>query len=219
MSPVLAAKKFWDKKEFDWVDEFVSYQDVFIKENPNSTKIGCILNAYIMEFKFKVQGNIGKEYQGAWNLKYQESRLNVLESMLHILIHIEARNGNENKRLKVILLLIGADGSKMKFSDEWVYHQARNLFIFDDNFVHEVQNEVNTKRLIFIIDIWHPDYSDEEIQFFEVLEKESYKMGLIQRCYDKGINMEEQNRIISQQPTNITESMAEYEQNIFFSDK
>ncbi|CDW71634.1 aspartyl asparaginyl beta-hydroxylase family protein [Stylonychia lemnae] len=249
MTPVLRAKKFWDKKEFDWVDEFVSYQDVFIKEMEslyNQQKFSK--NGLYVEFLpngTQVERNIGIEYQGAWNVfqfltrGYQDDTAQLLvPETVKILrskvkrfrehatysyttpnSHIEAHNGEDNKRLRVILPLIGTEGSRMRVSDEWVYHQAGNLFIFDDSFEHEVWNEGNSTRLILIIDIWHPDLSDEEIQFYDVLEKESYKMGLIQRYYDKGIDLDEQERIISELATNMTEPTAEYEQNILTSDK
>ena len=36
-----------------------------------------------------------------------------------------------------------------------------DMFVFDDSFDHEVWNE-NEERIILIVDIWHPDLSEEQ---------------------------------------------------------
>lgn len=34
--------------------------------------------------------------------------------------------------------------------------------IFDDSFEHEVWNNGTSARLVLIVDVWHPDLTDEE---------------------------------------------------------
>lgn len=36
--------------------------------------------------------------------------------------------------------------------------------IFDDSFEHEVWHNGTAVRLILIVDVWHPDLSDEDIR-------------------------------------------------------
>jgi len=65
------------------------------------------------------------------------------------------------------------------------------MFIFDDSYDHEVWNEGNSTRILFIFDVWHPDISDEEIKFFDTLERQSYIDSIIRKIYDKGVDLEQ----------------------------
>ena len=37
-------------------------------------------------------------------------------------------------------------------------------FAFDDSFEHEAWNLSHGDRLVLIIDVWHPDLTDEEVK-------------------------------------------------------
>lgn len=65
------------------------------------------------------------------------------------------------------------------------------MFIFDDSYDHEVWNEGNSTRILLIFDVWHPDISDEEIKFFDTLERQSYIDSIIRKIYDKGVDLEQ----------------------------
>jgi len=42
-----------------------------------------------------------------------------------------------------------------------------------------------------IFDVWHPDISDEEIKFFDTLERQSYIDSIIRKIYEKGVDLEQ----------------------------
>jgi aspartyl/asparaginyl beta-hydroxylase (cupin superfamily) len=35
--------------------------------------------------------------------------------------------------------------------------------VFDDSFYHEAHNKSDKPRIVLIIDVWHPDFTDEEV--------------------------------------------------------
>jgi aspartyl/asparaginyl beta-hydroxylase (cupin superfamily) len=44
------------------------------------------------------------------------------------------------------------------------YVKEGECLVFDDSFYHDAANEsVNQPRLVLLVDIWHPDLSDEEV--------------------------------------------------------
>ena len=52
------------------------------------------------------------------------------------------------------------DGCSMRIGETQVKWQEGEIMIFDDSFEHEVWNLSNKERLIFIVDIFHPDLSE-----------------------------------------------------------
>lgn len=43
--------------------------------------------------------------------------------------------------------------------------------MFDDSFEHEAWHDGPHTRVILIADFWHPDLSDKEVHFFNLLQK------------------------------------------------
>ena len=54
--------------------------------------------------------------------------------------------------------------AKLRVADQYLSWKNGELFVFDDSFDHEVwyENVQNVPRLILIIDLWHPDLSEEK---------------------------------------------------------
>ena len=50
----------------------------------------------------------------------------------------------------------------MRVGETHVYWQEGKVLVFDDSFEHEVWNLSNEERLIFIVDIFHPDLSENQ---------------------------------------------------------
>jgi aspartyl/asparaginyl beta-hydroxylase (cupin superfamily) len=48
---------------------------------------------------------------------------------------------------------------------------AGKCIVFDDSIVHEAWNAGDRDRLVLIVDVWHPDLSDEEVLLLEGLER------------------------------------------------
>jgi aspartyl/asparaginyl beta-hydroxylase (cupin superfamily) len=71
------------------------------------------------------------------------------------------------------------ESSSSSSSSCWirVNHQKKflsegNCLVFDDSFLHEAANESLTEpRLVLLVDIWHPDLSEEEIKVLEFINK------------------------------------------------
>ena len=40
---------------------------------------------------------------------------------------------------------------------------AGKSYVFDDSFEHEAWHHGDSTRIVLIFDIWHPDFSDEEV--------------------------------------------------------
>ena len=51
--------------------------------------------------------------------------------------------------------------SGIRVADKFMTWTEGDMFVFDDSFDHEVWNE-NEERIILIVDIWHPDLSEEQ---------------------------------------------------------
>jgi aspartate beta-hydroxylase len=49
----------------------------------------------------------------------------------------------------------------MRVADQFVSWTEGEMFVFDDSFDHEVWNE-SEERLILIVDLWHPDLTDDQ---------------------------------------------------------
>ena len=44
-------------------------------------------------------------------------------------------------------------------------HTIYRCIIFDDSFEHEAENTSDLPRVVLIIDIWHPDLSNDDVSF------------------------------------------------------
>jgi aspartyl/asparaginyl beta-hydroxylase (cupin superfamily) len=47
--------------------------------------------------------------------------------------------------------------------------------MFDDSFNHEAWYDGNQTRINLILDIWHPELTNAEVKFFEILLKSKLK--------------------------------------------
>ena len=63
------------------------------------------------------------------------------------------------------------DGCSMKVGGTKVTWEEGELLIFDDSFEHEVWNNGTEERVIFILDIFHPDLSESQKKqdLFEII--------------------------------------------------
>lgn len=49
--------------------------------------------------------------------------------------------------------------------------QEGRCIVFDDSFPHEVWNESDRDRIVLIVDLWHPDLSDDEVRLLEGFQR------------------------------------------------
>lgn len=79
--------------------------------------------------------------------------------------------GPTNKKLRFHLPLVGVKGSRLRAGDVTTEQEEGVPYVFDDSFEHEAWHDGDETRIILIIDIWHPDLSDQEIKFLNTLQR------------------------------------------------
>ena len=71
------------------------------------------------------------------------------------IIAAEEHPDNENFSSAAWLMVAG----------ETRFLQEGECIVFDDSFLHEAANiSTDTPRVVLIVDVWHPDLSDEEVK-------------------------------------------------------
>jgi aspartyl/asparaginyl beta-hydroxylase (cupin superfamily) len=50
------------------------------------------------------------------------------------------------------------------------WHEGKCI-AFDDSFPHEVWNESDRDRIVLVVDLWHPDLSDDEVRLLEGFQR------------------------------------------------
>ncbi|XP_043960942.1 aspartyl/asparaginyl beta-hydroxylase-like isoform X11 [Gambusia affinis] len=79
--------------------------------------------------------------------------------------HVWPHTGPTNCRLRMHLgLVIPAPGCRIRCTDQTREWEEGKVLIFDDSFEHEVWQDADSYRLIFIVDVWHPELSQYQRQ-------------------------------------------------------
>jgi aspartate beta-hydroxylase len=64
----------------------------------------------------------------------------------------------------------------LRVGNEYRALQEGKCVVFDDSFEHEACNPSPSEpRAVLIVDVWHPDLSDEEVKFFDFINKAQVK--------------------------------------------
>ncbi|XP_064026856.1 aspartyl/asparaginyl beta-hydroxylase isoform X3 [Pogoniulus pusillus] len=84
-------------------------------------------------------------------------------SIMHPGTHVWPHTGPTNCRLRMHLgLVIPKEGCRIRCAQENRTWEEGKVLIFDDSFEHEVWQEAAASRLIFIVDVWHPELTAQE---------------------------------------------------------
>ncbi|XP_058473327.1 aspartyl/asparaginyl beta-hydroxylase isoform X6 [Solea solea] len=79
--------------------------------------------------------------------------------------HVWPHTGPTNCRLRMHLgLVIPKPGCRIRCTDQTREWDEGKVLIFDDSFEHEVWQDANSYRLIFIVDVWHPELTQYQRQ-------------------------------------------------------
>ncbi|XP_049604567.1 aspartyl/asparaginyl beta-hydroxylase isoform X6 [Syngnathus scovelli] len=79
--------------------------------------------------------------------------------------HVWPHTGPTNCRLRMHLgLIIPKQGCTIRCTDQTREWEEGKVLIFDDSFEHEVWQDADTFRLIFIVDVWHPQLTASQRQ-------------------------------------------------------
>jgi aspartyl/asparaginyl beta-hydroxylase (cupin superfamily) len=77
--------------------------------------------------------------------------------------HIRPHCGPSNTRLTCHLGLVVPDGAAIRVGTETVGWREGKCLVFDDSFEHEVWNRSDARRIVLLVQFWHPDLTPEEI--------------------------------------------------------
>uniref|UniRef100_G3TB14 Aspartyl/asparaginyl beta-hydroxylase n=1 Tax=Loxodonta africana TaxID=9785 RepID=G3TB14_LOXAF len=84
-------------------------------------------------------------------------------SVMHPGTHVWPHTGPTNCRLRMHLgLVIPKEGCKIRCAGETKTWEEGKVLIFDDSFEHEVWQDASSFRLIFIVDVWHPELTPQQ---------------------------------------------------------
>ncbi|XP_020944988.1 aspartyl/asparaginyl beta-hydroxylase isoform X15 [Sus scrofa] len=84
-------------------------------------------------------------------------------SVMHPGTHVWPHTGPTNCRLRMHLgLVIPKEGCKIRCANETKTWEEGKVLIFDDSFEHEVWQDAKSFRLIFIVDVWHPELTPQQ---------------------------------------------------------
>jgi hypothetical protein len=77
--------------------------------------------------------------------------------------------GPTNLRLRVHLALDVPPGCGLTVGGMPATWTPGRCLVFDDAFVHDAWNDSDRERVVLIVDLWHPDLSDDEVALLEGL--------------------------------------------------
>lgn len=98
-----------------------------------------------------------------WLEKCKDEFLLVKFSALDPGTHIHPHSGPSNERLRSHLTLIHSGGARLRVHDEWRTWEEGEVIVFDSSWEHEAIHQGAERRIILILDIWHPDYLNDYV--------------------------------------------------------
>jgi aspartyl/asparaginyl beta-hydroxylase (cupin superfamily) len=184
--PDLTARPWWDPTDFPWLaeleaaaPEIATEADVITglptvpeAQEPNLTDAGE-WNQYrlflrgnefrnntrrcprTVEIIHSISGISGAAHAG----NVLSAKFAVTEPGTHMVPHC----GPHNARLRVHLGLRVPKGNSMRVCDDVRSWEEGRATIFDDSFEHEVWNKGNARRIVLLLDVWHPDMTQSQI--------------------------------------------------------
>lgn len=76
--------------------------------------------------------------------------------------HVHSHTGPTNCRLRAHLGLVVPPNVHLRVGNKILSWEEGKIIIFDDSWEHEVWHNGITYRLVLIVDIWHPELTDQE---------------------------------------------------------
>jgi aspartyl/asparaginyl beta-hydroxylase (cupin superfamily) len=88
--------------------------------------------------------------------------------------HIAPHSGVSNVKLRChVPLELVPESCRIRVGDRIHTWTKGEVFVFDDSFEHEAWNDSETRRVILIFDIFHPDLTAEEVTFLRAMEQQT----------------------------------------------
>jgi aspartyl/asparaginyl beta-hydroxylase (cupin superfamily) len=85
--------------------------------------------------------------------------------------HVAAHNGPTNMRLRCHLGIEVPGGCRLRVDSSIARWREGHCLVFDDSFEHEVWNRSAKRRVVLVVDLWHPDLTPEEISLIEGMNR------------------------------------------------
>ncbi|XP_071340499.1 aspartyl/asparaginyl beta-hydroxylase-like isoform X10 [Trachinotus anak] len=102
-----------------------------------------------------------ERYTEATGCKRGQIKFSVMQPGTHVWPH----TGPTNCRLRMHLgLVIPKQGCRIRCTNQTRVWEEGKVLIFDDSFEHEVWQDADSYRLIFIVDVWHPELTQNQRQ-------------------------------------------------------
>ncbi|XP_061777409.1 aspartyl/asparaginyl beta-hydroxylase-like isoform X1 [Nerophis ophidion] len=102
-----------------------------------------------------------EKFPEATGCKRGQIKFSVMQPGTHVWPH----TGPTNCRLRMHLgLVVPKHGCRIRCTDQTRNWEEGKVLIFDDSFEHEVWQEADAYRLIFIVDVWHPQLTAQQRQ-------------------------------------------------------
>jgi aspartate beta-hydroxylase len=79
--------------------------------------------------------------------------------------------GPTNIKLRHQLCIENAKGAQIRVGEEWRSWEQGKCLVIDDSFNHEVVHGGNHRRVVLLVDSWHPELSLTERTFLQNLFK------------------------------------------------
>ncbi|MBA4242264.1 MAG: hypothetical protein C0448_16205, partial [Sphingobacteriaceae bacterium] len=108
-----------------------------------------------------------------------KSAQDVSKSAMNSGIHINPHCGPHNFKLRTHIGIVTPPEAVIRVGSiikPWVVGKC---IVFDDSFEHEVWNKSNITRIVFIVDVWNPNLTVEEIKALEYIMPEYYQRAEI----------------------------------------
>jgi aspartate beta-hydroxylase len=82
---------------------------------------------------------------------------------------VAPHRGPTNQRLRCHLGIDVPEGCGIRVGDETRTWREGGCIVFEDSFEHEVWSESDRERIVLIVDLWHPDLTDDEVALLDGL--------------------------------------------------
>lgn len=88
--------------------------------------------------------------------------------------HIKPHCGPTNLRIRYHLTIANADNARIRSGTQWRTWEENGCLLLDDSYEHEVRHEGSSRRVVLIVDCWHPGLTRTERMFLDEIYEAWY---------------------------------------------
>jgi hypothetical protein len=191
LMPEIDSRPWHEPSEYSWTLLFKNAKSIIFREFENLLQSGKGFQPYLEG------AGRNKYWTGAWNAcflisnehEYEQNTVALPETLqlikrvprlgefvmissLNPQSRIAPHTGPWNARVTFHFGLKIPDRCSLRVADEERSWEEGEFLVFEDSFIHEAKNEGQETRFILLIDVWHPQLTDLEIEVFQRLSAE-----------------------------------------------